>query len=283
MDMVNNNLQNVGNILSKDLNVIDDTLKYTEDQVFSFLRKLADNRVLDLYLKYMGISILSPAALVPFGLILGKDFFEYAVKKMTQSGGELPKFVPRIPDDIPAVDDELFGNTLKLLSLGSLSTIAPTTLVPLGLLMYIYDNFVMDKSLVGGRVTMPMKYYNDNFVGNYSSSVPSFSKGWPSDPPSTQKGGNYFSSASNYGPYVDLQLDSMLPPIAVLENQLYDGQLAGPYVAAATGGNGMSPTPTPTQSGGKRRYNSRSLRFGRSKGRHGMKHGMEHGMGCSAQ
>ena len=35
--------------------------------------------------------------------------------------------------------------------------------------------------------------------------------------------------------------------------------------------------------GGKRRYNSRSLRFGRSKGRHSMKHGMEHGMGCSDQ
>ena len=63
-------------------------------------------------------------------------------------------------------------------------------------------------------------------------------------PSSTQKGGNYFSSASNYGPYVDLQLDGMLPPIAVLENQLYDGQFAGPYVTAATGDIGVSPTPT---------------------------------------
>ena len=268
--MVNNNIQNVGNILSNDFDVVSDTLKYSENQVYNFLRKLSDNRILDLYLKYMGISILSPAALVPFGLILGRDFFEYAVKKLTQSGGELPRFVPRIPDDIPAVDDELFGNTLKLLGLGSLSTIAPTTLIPLGLLMYIYDNFVMEKSLVGGRVAMPMGYFNKNFVGNYTKSVPSFSKGWPYQPPNTQSGGNYFSSASNYGPYIDLQLDSTLPPVSVLENQLYDGQLAGPYVSAATGGDGVAPTPT--QTGAGKHYKPLRVRFGR---RH-----MNHGMGC---
>lgn len=277
--MVNNNLQNVGNMISDDMDIISDTLKYSENQVFSFLRKLSDNRILDLYLKYMGISVLSPAALVPFGLILGKDFFEYAVKKMTQSGGYLPKFVPRIPNDIPAVDDELFGNTLKLLGLGTLSSIAPTTLIPLGLAMYIYDNFVMEKSLIGGRVTMPMQYYNDGYVGNYSSNVPSFSKGWPANPPSRQTGGNYFSSSSNYGPYVDLQLDSTLPPVSVLENQLYDGQMAGPYVAAATGGDGVSPTPT--QTGAGKHYKSKRVRFGRRGMNHGMGHKMNHGAHCN--
>lgn len=260
--MVNNNLQNVGNMISDDLNLVNDTFKYTENQVYSFLRKLSDNRVLDLYLKYMGISILSPAALVPFGLILGKDFFQYAFQKLSQSGGQLSNFVPRIPDNIPAVDDELFGNTLKLLGLGTLSAIAPTTLVPLGLLMYIYDNFVTNKTLTGGRVTMPAQYFNPKATGNYTLSVPPHSNGYPYNPPTRpQQGGNYFSSASNYGPYVDLQLDSALPPVSVLENQLYDGQMAGPYVEAATSGNGVSPTPT--QGGGSKHYKPVNLRFGR--------------------
>lgn len=205
------------NILSQDLNSLSSALDYTEKESMNFLKKLTNNRVLDLYLKYMGITLISPAALVPFGLLLGRDFFEYSVNKLSQVGGRIPK----IPSNLPIVDDELFGFYLKMLGLGSLSNISPITLIPLGIVMYLYDNFVVNQvgggrcsscgckdcrgcPMKGGRVTMPSAYYNPSNIETYVPSTEPYHSGWkaPEGPPSTKplKGGE--------APYGNIQLDS---------------------------------------------------------------------------
>lgn len=226
MDTVNNMVGNVESEVSKDLNEVGKLVNYTEEQAVNFVKKLTDNRVLDLYLKYMGITLVSPAALVPFGLLLGRDFFEYAVKRLSQSGGRLPE----IPDDIPVVDDELFGFYLKILGLGSLSTVSPMTLVPLGVVMYLYDSFV--KNQVGG--------------GGCSGKRKMRGAGGSSRR-RKMHGGNYFDFQSGLSPLVD----TSVPPPAVM----------GQYYAVPPS---LVMTPvvvqpvTPTQTGGLYRlYNRR--------------------------
>lgn len=226
MDTVNNMVGNVESEVSKDLNEVGKLVNYTEDQAVNFVKKLTDNRVLDLYLKYMGITLVSPAALVPFGLLLGRDFFEYAVKRLSQSGGRLPE----IPDDIPVVDDELFGFYLKILGLGSLSTVSPMTLVPLGVIMYLYDSFV--KNQVGGGGCSGRRKMHG--AGGCSGRR-------------KMHGGNYFDFQSGLSPLVD----TSVPPPAVM----------GQYYAVPPS---LVMTPvvvqpvTPTQTGGLYRlYNRR--------------------------
>ena len=122
------------------------------DVFYKFARKMAGNRVLDLYLKYKGIVTLTSYTLVPIALILGKDAFEKYVNKtkniktpttisqqlslrpnrnikLNQMGGKL---------DLPIVDDPLIGNYLKLAGLYHLP-LTSGTLVPLGILMIVYN------------------------------------------------------------------------------------------------------------------------------------------------
>ena len=98
-----------------------------------FTKKLVDNRVLDMYLKYMGIKTLTTATLVPMALIMGRDLFESTIKQIKesdQSGGNF------LDDKIPVLDDNLIGNYLKIAGLTALN-LSPSTLVPLGVLMII--------------------------------------------------------------------------------------------------------------------------------------------------
>jgi len=99
-----------------------------------FLQGLVSNRVLDLYLKYMGITMLTTSTLVPLALILGAKHFEEAVDYVKQSDQVGGKF---LENKIPVLDDDLIGNYLKLSGL-TLLNVSPNTLIPLGILMYIY-------------------------------------------------------------------------------------------------------------------------------------------------
>ena len=97
-----------------------------------FAESLVGNRVLDLYLKYKGITTLTPYTLVPIALILGHDFFKRFVnaqRKGRQFGGKVK---------LPFVDDPLVGNYLKLAGLYHLPMTAGT-LVPLGVIMVLYQ------------------------------------------------------------------------------------------------------------------------------------------------
>lgn len=134
------------------------------EKVEGFLQKVVDNRILDVYLKYLGITLLSPATLVPIALIMGKQTFEEVVKNikkndsLIQQGGE-----GFLDVRIPVVDDKIIGTGLKLAGITAL-TISPYTLVPLGVLMYIYEEFLKEArlpNLVGGGIAtvLPMEYF----------------------------------------------------------------------------------------------------------------------------
>lgn len=102
------------------------------NKAYKFVHKFIDNRVLDIYLKYLGITTLTPTTLVPIALIYGQQAFKKALKYMKsqeQSGGS-----------IPVLDNNLVGTYLKIAGLSQLS-LSPHTLVPLGLAMAIYKAF----------------------------------------------------------------------------------------------------------------------------------------------
>ena len=124
-----------------------------------FTQGLVSNRVLDIYLKYIGITTLTTATLVPLALVMGNTYFEDAVnyiKKSDQSGGKF------LDNKIPVIDDELIGNYLKLSGLSVLN-VSPYTLIPLGILMTIYNMYEKENNLVGGNVTpLPSQYFNPN-------------------------------------------------------------------------------------------------------------------------
>ena len=55
--------------------------------------KIVNNRILDLYLKYMGVKLLTTSTMVPLALILSKDIFKKVVKGLisNKKGGKIPK------------------------------------------------------------------------------------------------------------------------------------------------------------------------------------------------
>ena len=109
-----------------------------------WLKSILGNRVFDIYTKYIGLKTLTAATLVPFGLILSKQYL-----KPILLGEQVGGF---IPDDLPILDNELLGNYLKLLGL-SILNLSPATLLPLGSIMILYD--IMTKKLSqngGGRI-----------------------------------------------------------------------------------------------------------------------------------
>ena len=107
------------------------TLKKASNKFKNFGRSLVGNRIFDLYLKYNGIKLLTTATLVPIALIMGRDAFVNVVNKSSQDGGAI--------NNVPVIDDPLVGTYLKLAGISSLGSITPSTLVPLGVLMLLYN------------------------------------------------------------------------------------------------------------------------------------------------
>ena len=147
--------------------------------IAKFTKSLVNNRILDLYLKYMGIKILTTTTLVPLALIMGRDLFESAVKnimKSDQSGGSF------IKNKIPELDDALIGNYLKLTGIAA-ANLSVNTLIPLGILMVIYDMYINEEQS-GGRVSLPSKYFNPENNETYVDTVPEHSNSNPNPPTS---------------------------------------------------------------------------------------------------
>ena len=120
--------------------------KFGGKNVTQFLKKILGNRVFDLYLKYLGITSLTTATLVPFGLVLSAEYADKIIKKKPL--GKLTK------TRIPILDNSLVGNYLKIAGL-SLLELTPMTLLPLGVIMIIYELAI--KNLIkqtGGRLTV---------------------------------------------------------------------------------------------------------------------------------
>ena len=144
------------------------------DSIRMLLQRIIDNRVFDIYLKYMGIKTLTPATLVPFALILGKEQFTKIVKyykdhdvNIQSGGGNV---------DIPIIDHVLIGNILKLTGLTKLN-FTPSTLIPLGLVMIIYDLLMTKKDIKvtsTGNVEVPKKYFKFISPVKQSGGFPSY-------------------------------------------------------------------------------------------------------------
>ena len=77
----------------------------------SFLNKLVSNRVLDLYLKYLGIKMLTTASLVPISLIMGQDLFEKSINYIVSSDQKGGNF---LENKIPLLDDVVCGRCSAL-------------------------------------------------------------------------------------------------------------------------------------------------------------------------
>ena len=122
--------------------------QYGGVNVKQFFKNIFGNRVLDIYLKYLGIKTLTTASLVPFGLLLGKDIAE---KIVAQKGGDM------LSVKIPFIDHPLIGNYLKLAGISTVS-LTTSTMVPLGILIIIHNLY--NSKQVGGRIVFPSDYFN---------------------------------------------------------------------------------------------------------------------------
>jgi hypothetical protein len=131
-------------------------LNEASKKLYKFGSDLVGNRVFDLYLKYMGIKTLTSATLVPVALLLGRDAMESFLMDVEQSGGAML-------DDLPVLDDPLVGNYLKLAGLSTLE-ISTGTLVPLGVLMLVYDLYMKHESQKGGSLKKFVKRAYGNRV-----------------------------------------------------------------------------------------------------------------------
>lgn len=120
-----------------------------QNKLYTFGSDLVGNRVFDIYLKYMGIKTLTTATLVPIGLILGRDYILDFMRISKQKGGSFLK-------ELPILDDPLVGNYLKLAGLSAIQ-LTPNTLIPLGILMFIYDINETNLNQKGGSLNKYVK------------------------------------------------------------------------------------------------------------------------------
>jgi len=159
-----------------------------------------DNRVFDLYLKFMGITLLTPQTLVPLALVLGgkyvSDLGKIVKQRRKQKGGSIKdkeKYFKQLEKHIPIVDDSFGGNYLKLMALTS-SAISPYTLIPLAVAIGI--NNLLDESEKKPRGRRSSK--SKSRRGSKSKSRKSPSKGGRKP----QKGGSdYIAHLNARGPY----------------------------------------------------------------------------------
>jgi hypothetical protein len=160
-DKSDKSLSRKSNILSHALKRLDNLYKndgsgkvqYGGADINDMVAKIVSNRVLDVYLKYLGLTMLNSATLVPFALIMGKEYFEDYIaprleresggsnSKKKQIGGGEP--LPRV---VPFFDHPYIGTFLKIAGI-PLVGLTTNTLVPLGILMIVYE---MIKQLMDG-------------------------------------------------------------------------------------------------------------------------------------
>ena len=129
-------------------------------KLYDFGSSLVGNRVFDLYLKFKGITTLTQVTLVPLALVLGQQAFRKYLKgriRGDQSGGDI---------EIPIVDSKGIGTYLKLAGLYHLP-LATGTLVPLGVLMALYEMYMTQQQRGGGPPSLSgFRRFAEGLVGN---------------------------------------------------------------------------------------------------------------------
>lgn len=124
--------------------------KSSSSMLYGYASKLVNNRVLDLYLKALGITALTPVTLVPLSLIMGATTFSETVedilaleKRASGSKKKGKKAKKNVTDEmhIPILDDSVFGTYVKYTGAAVQLALSPITLVPLGFAIAIYEWF----------------------------------------------------------------------------------------------------------------------------------------------
>lgn len=133
--------------------------KETGSVLYKYASDLVNNRVLDLYLKALGITTLTPTTLVPLALVMGATTFSDTVddilaldKRTNASTKRRPKKTKYSKDDmfIPILDDQIFGTYIKYAGAAVQLALSPFTLVPVGLAVVIYELFSTKEEQKGG-------------------------------------------------------------------------------------------------------------------------------------
>ena len=125
--------------------------KETSSTLYSVASKLVNNRVLDLYLKAMGIATLTPTTLVPLALVMGATTFSETVEDILAiekgaGNGKKAKSKSKSKKDsgkdgmyIPIIDDAVFGTYTKYAGAAAQLALSPFTLIPVGVAIAVYE------------------------------------------------------------------------------------------------------------------------------------------------
>lgn len=120
--------------------------------LYSAASKLVNNRVLDLYLKALGITVLTPTTLVPLALVMGATTFKdtvediLALEKRASGDKRKSKKSVKKPSGkdgmyIPIIDDAVFGTYTKYTGAAVQLSLSPFTLIPVGVAIAMYEFF----------------------------------------------------------------------------------------------------------------------------------------------
>lgn len=180
-----------------------------------FLNKVGNNRVLDLYLKYLGVTLLTTNTLIPLAFILGAKTFNNVVKDMMakdQKGGSF------FDNKLPILDDAAVGTYLKITGLTAIP-LSPYTLVPLGLLMVLYDKMNMKGGSCSNVSNNSIFYNTKNKKLEFNKQSLSGGSGWKASQYSMGPYNTNLTTPEIYG-----QFNKTLP-----YTSNYDFKLAGYY------------------------------------------------------
>jgi hypothetical protein len=97
-----------------------------------FVHTLLGNRIMNLFLKWQGITTLNTNTMVPLFLLFGREMVQNMIEN-NQIGSGFLDF------KIPFVDDPMLGAYLLMLGLESQKDINMTTMIPLGLAAALYQ------------------------------------------------------------------------------------------------------------------------------------------------
>ena len=116
--------------------------------LYKYASKIVNNRVLDLYLKGLGITVLTPTTLVPLALVMGATSFSDTVndilgleKRAGSTKKSTKKTVKKDEMYIPILDDKVFGTYTKYTGAAVQLALSPFTLIPIGFAVAIYEWF----------------------------------------------------------------------------------------------------------------------------------------------
>lgn len=98
-----------------------------------FVNMLVGSRLVNIYLKTIGIIAINTNTMVPVAILFGREAFKAVVngERKQQIGGKILEKI-----EIPLLDDPYIGSYLLLLGVTSLR---PETLIPVGLAAAIYE------------------------------------------------------------------------------------------------------------------------------------------------